>query len=128
MKLNEVRRFIEGNRNYNRSAWGRGLTEYANELIDTLEEYDEDELANASLVRKAMLNGAVNWSDYSWSGCSLIYNGDIAARLATPSELKRTRGGALKPNAHEEWLDTQARALGQAAARVIEAMRHCGRF
>ena len=45
---------------------------------------------------------------------SLIYNEDIAERLCTPSELKKTRHGERRPNAREEWLDTQARALFQA--------------
>ena len=46
------------------------------------------------------------------------YGGDIAERLCTPSELKKTRHGERRPNSREEWLDTQARALHQAARRV----------
>lgn len=56
-------------------------------------------------------------------GNSLIYDQDIANRLATPSEIKRvTRkdGSLRKPNASEEWLDTQARALYQASRRAME--------
>lgn len=40
------------------------------------------------------------------------------ARLCTPSELRRTHNGERRPNSREEWLDTQARALYQAARRV----------
>ena len=65
-----------------------------------------------------MLNGAQDWNKYSWGGSSLIYDGDIAERLCTPSELKKTRNGERRPNGREEWLDTQARALHQAAKRV----------
>lgn len=54
---------------------------------------------------------------------TLIYNSDIAARLCCPSELKRTRNGDRRPNSREEWLDTQARALFQAANRVYKALR-----
>ena len=61
-----------------------------------------------------LLNGADDWKQYSWGGCSFIYDGQIAENLATPSELKRTDDGRLKPNKNEEWLDTQARALYQA--------------
>lgn len=64
------------------------------------------------------MNGADGWSDYSWGGSALIYNEDIALRLCTPSELKRTANGSKRPNAREEWLDVQARALYQACARV----------
>ena len=66
---------------------------------------------------------ADDWSAYSWGGCSLIYNGDIAARLCCPSELARTRNGDRRPNSREEWLDTQARALSHLPNRVYKALR-----
>lgn len=112
-----------------RSAWNRGVNEYAGELLDSLEEaieggyFDPDDLAAPKLVTRALLNGAQDWGQYSWGGCSLIYNRDIAARLCTPSELKRTHNGERRPNAKEEWLDTQARALRQAARRVSIAIK-----
>ena len=52
-------------------------------------------------------------------GSALIYNGDIAERLCTPSEFKAKKQGDLPPNSSEEWLDCQARALSQASRRVI---------
>lgn len=84
---------------------------YAYELVENLEE----ETLPASKLEAILLNGAADWSQYSWGGSSLIYNGDIAERLCTPSELKRKRGGELAPNSREQWLDVQARALAQAA-------------
>ena len=112
-----------------RSAWERGVREYAEELLEELDEaitggwFDADNLAAPIMLKKAMLNGADDWSAYSWGGCSLIYDGDIAERLCSPSELKRTRNGERRPNSREEWLDTQARALGQAAYKVREAIK-----
>ena len=112
-----------------RSAWERGVREYAAELLDELDEairggwFDAEDLAAPQMVRKALLNGAADWSMYSWGGSSLIYDGEIAERLCNPSELKKTRNGERRPNAREEWLDTQARALGQAAYKVREAIR-----
>lgn len=112
-----------------RSAWSKGVKEYAEELLDTLEEaiydgdFDFDDLAAPKLVSRTLLNGADDWSQYSWGGLSLIYDGDIARRLCCPSELKKTRDGERRPNAREEWLDTQARALRQASAllkRIIK--------
>lgn len=97
-----------------RSAWDRGVTVYA---IDMLEELEIIELT-APTVEKTLLNGAPTWHDYSWGGCSLIYDADIAERLCCPSELRRTRGGERRPNAREEWLDTQARACFQACMRI----------
>lgn len=112
-----------------RSAWQKGVTVYALELVEQLAEaaeggyIDADDLTAPRMLRKALLNGADDWSAYSWGGCSLIYNGDIAERLCCPSELKRTRNGERRPNSREEWLDVQARALSQAEARVRRVMR-----
>ena len=69
-----------------------------------------------------MLNGAASWAQYSDGGCALIYNGDIARRLCTASELKRTRDGQRNPNANETWIDVQARALSQAARLAEDAI------
>ena len=112
-----------------RSAWDKGVTAYALELVEQLAEgieggyIDADDLTAPRMLRKALLNGADDWSAYSWGGCSLIYDGDIAERLCCPSELKRTRNGERRPNSREEWLDVQARALFQAANRVYKALR-----
>lgn len=112
-----------------RSAWDKGVTKYALELVEQLGEqinggyFEELDLTEPKKVRAALLNGAVNWSQYSWGGCSLIYDSDIAERLCCPSELKKTRNGERRPNSREEWLDTQARALFQAANRVCRHIR-----
>jgi len=112
-----------------RSAWDRGVKEYAFELVEELEEaidggyFDISDLAAPKMVEKALLNGAEDWNQYSWGGCSLIYDSDIAERLCNPTELKRTDHGRLDPNSREQWLDTQARALFQAARRVKTAIR-----
>lgn len=119
--IQEVRQELETRKT--RSAWDRGVNAYALELLDQLEEnrryYEKDEHLHPLELEKELLNGAENWSQYSWGGSALIYDGDIAKRLCTPSELKRTRNGERRPNAREEWLDTQARALYQAATRII---------
>lgn len=111
-----------------RSAWRRGVRVYALELLEELEElFDggyitEDVFTDEKKLEKALLNGANNWDQYSWGGCSLIYDDDIAERLCTPSELKCTRGGERRPNKNEEWLDCQARALRQASWMIREAV------
>ena len=110
-----------------RSAWERGVRAYTNELLDSLGEvlsYDPDALCNERLLRKALLNGASDWSEYSWGGCSMIYDGDIADRLCTATELKRTENGFRRPNTREAWLDVQARALYQAEMLILEAYRN----
>lgn len=112
-----------------RSAWDKGVTVYALELVEQLTDaarrgyIDATDLMAPRMLRRALLDGADDWSAYSWGGCSLIYNSDIAERLCCPSDLKRTRNGARRPNSRDEWLDTQARALSQAANRVYKALR-----
>ncbi len=97
-----------------RSAWSKGVKEYALELLENLEgDYQKEKI----------LNGAENWSSYSYGGSALIYDADIAQRLCSPSELKKTRNGDLQPNRTETWLDCQARALGQAARLVDKAFK-----
>jgi len=120
--IEEVRAELNGRKN--RSAWSKGVTAYALELLDDLEEYREFNNADTHIhpleLKEELLNGAEDWSQYSWGGSSLIYDFEIAERLCTPSELKRKKGGELQPNSREEWLDTQARALCQAAALIAE--------
>ena len=106
-----------------RSAWAHGVKAYALELLDNLAELNADKLADPAAVRAALLNGAEDWQEYSRGGCSLIYDPDIAARVCTPSELKRTHNGERYPNSREIWLDVQARALSQAARLVCEAVK-----
>lgn len=98
-----------------KSAWSKGVITYAIYLADSLNgsaDYTRETIENT------LLNGADNWSEYSWNGCALIYNEDIARVLCTPSELKKTKNGALRPNKSENWLDVQARALFQACELI----------
>lgn len=96
-----------------KSAWSRGVDMYAEELREFLADN------GLSATKENMLNGTSSWSQYSYGGCALIYDADIAERLCSPSELKRVRGGDRAPNRLESWFDVQARALGQAARLVL---------
>ena len=110
-----------------RSAWDRGVTVYARELLGDVVENVEGAYCAAPQTRgdfvRVALNGAGTWREYSYGGSALFYDGDIAERLCTPSELKKKRGGELNPNSRETWLDVQARALNQAAGRAWKAVR-----
>ena len=109
-----------------RSAWARGVKDYALELLENLESNPSliNEFNEGMPIReKDLLSGASDWFEYSYGGCSSIYNQDIAERLCTPSELKKTRQGDRNPNAREDWLQCQARALGQACCIVLRAAK-----
>lgn len=111
----------ELNARRNRSAWDKAITLYALDLLDDVQKgvnkIKRLPLDGAELEQWA-LNGASCWEQYSNGGCSLCYNADIAARVCTPSKLKRTNGGMNAPNSRETWLDVQARALYQACNRI----------
>jgi hypothetical protein len=127
MTINELKQAIANEKP--RSAWGRGVKEYAEELAEELEEaiqngyFAEDKLTDRAALKEQMLNGAKDWSQYSWGGNAWIYDSDIAERLCSPSELKKTNGGERRPNCREEWLDVQARALRQAANMIMRLAR-----
>lgn len=110
-----------------RSAWSKGVKEYAEELVEELREaveggyVDESDLSNRRLFERAMLNGAADWKQYSEGGCSLCYDGQIAKRLCAPWELRKTDNGCKDPNPRESWIDVQSRALFQAAQLVLNA-------
>ena len=103
------------------SKWAQGVNEYKTEL---LEAYNESKAYASSLelTERTLLNGAADWKAYSWGGTSLVYDADIAERLATPSEIKRRTlkdGLSSWASPTEQWLDVQARALHQAARQII---------
>ena len=113
------------------SAWGRGVKSYALDILDDLKQiadYEGEPLqldgASFEQFESVALNGAENWQEFSRGGLALIYDGDIAKRLCTKTELKKTSDGEKQPNSHETWLDVQARALYQAARLVYKAMRN----
>lgn len=116
MNIEATRKNIEAEET--RSAWSRGVKEYALELLENVEQCGY-EITDKRQITAAALNGADNWTQYSYGGCSFIYDGDIAAALCTPSELKKKRGGELPPNSRETWLDVQARALRIACNKLI---------
>ena len=136
--VEEARRQLEARTD--RSAWDRAVTEDAIDLLDTVNDrceqvtrqFADTEEGGAAHVHdlfvsrvslmNIMKNGADSWHDYSWGGCGLIYDGDIAEHYCTPSELKKVHGGERRPNSREEWLDVQARALRQAAGRAADAL------
>lgn len=99
-----------------KSAWKRGVMQYAIELIN---DVDLTDVCNQKLLEKTILNGADSWNQYSEGGCAFVYDGDICDRLCPPSVVKRKDHGRLPPNGRESWIDVQTRALFQAA-RIIK--------
>lgn len=121
----------ELNARHDRSAWNKAITLYALDLLEDV-QWNADSMERLPLdgaeLEQWALNGASCWEQYSNGGCSLCYNADIAARVCTKSELKRTDGGMNNPNSRETWLDVQARALYQACNRIRTICRTNGLY
>lgn len=120
MKREQLEFILEDGKRNARSAWKRGVYDYALMLLDNRCDVED---FHATDLKEVLLNGACDWNQYSYGGCACIYDSDIAERLSTPSELKRCDYGRLRPNSREEWLDVQARALYQAYNRIVRIVR-----
>lgn len=104
-----------------RSAWDKGVYDYAFDILEPL----DDELENVNA--DTLMNGANTWTAYSYGGCALIYSYDIARRMCTSSEYKRylRAGERSKYSDSDYWLgDVQTRALFQAMAKIRRAYTH----
>jgi hypothetical protein len=105
-----------------RSAWGKGVQYYTNLLLDNFQEWIN--LGGAKPINideETALNGAQDWSSWAYGGCGLVCNYAICDTLCTESEKKITKNGLRKPNARENWLDVEARAVRQAWAMIENA-------
>ncbi len=105
------------------SAWDRGLISYAYQLLDNGLMTSERVTVPAPdhITRELatwLMGGAGSWRAYSYGGCALVCDSEIARTLCAPWELRKTCYGARRPNARETWLDVQTRALMQAAAWI----------
>src|SRR5574343_602982 len=74
-----------------KTAWKCGVIAYASELAS--EAAGRTWVKTPKTIEEALLNGAPSWAEYSDGGSSLIYDADIAERLCTPSELRRSLDG-----------------------------------
>lgn len=120
----KVKRAVDSKDSGVLSGWRSGVYTYACELVLGLTEglhvKHSDSATADTLNLRNLLNGAESWEQFSYGGCSLIYDVDIARRLCTAKAFARVRSGASRPNARESWLDVQARALREAARMLLE--------
>lgn len=123
-EVNEIRARLEAVKT--RSCWDRGVKGFALNLlrsyIDICEYCDNNGRPIPELNEETLLNGAADWNAYCYGGGALIYDGDIAKNLCTPSELKRTDNGNKAPNDREGWQDVQARAYFQAYRMLMSCI------
>ena len=120
-KPTQVSNYLMAHENPKRKR-NKGVLEYALELVKNVAENYKNKNLERKERRKALLNWAENWEQYSRWWLALIYDQDIAYKLSTESELKRTKYWNNKPNKREKRLDTQARALYQAEQLIVRAI------
>lgn len=97
-----------------RSCWSRGVASLIRDYAEyVLGEHEGEEVNNKELF-KLWSCGAETLRDAVYGGCFDIWNYDIAKRLCTPSEFKRSKEGMRSPNSRETWLDVEYRALYRA--------------
>ena len=77
-RVNEIMKELENESKTARSAWRKGVSIYAIELLENLE--------GRELTKENLLNGAQNFKQYSYSANSLIYDEDICNRLCNNTE------------------------------------------
>ena len=103
-----------------RSAWDKCVYDYAFDILEPL----GDELENVKA--DTLMNGVNTWTDYSYGGCALICDDDIAKRMCTPSEYKKYLNASpnSKLSDSDYWLgDVQTRALFQAMSKIRSAYK-----
>ena len=118
INVSELREVLQKMLSERNTYWKRGVIVYALGLTDYLAEMSPQCITDHKNLEQLLLNGAMDWDEYSYGGCSRIYDKDIAKTLCTPSELKKKKFGELSPYKGGTWLDVQARALYQACSII----------
>lgn len=123
-EVNEIRARLEAVKT--RSCWDRGVKGFALNLlrsyIDICEYCDNNGRPIPELNEETLLNGADDWNAYCYGGGALIYDGDIAKNLCTPSELKRTDNGNKAPQRSGGLAGRAGRAYFQAYRMLMSCI------
>ena len=93
-----------------RSKYDRAKNEDCLAFLDELDALKNATIRTAQDLERKLLCGASCWSQYSYGGCALVYNGDIAEHYLPPSKRNRVKS--------EDLLDLQAQALREACQRL----------
>lgn len=119
--LSDMRAYISKTEQ-KRGQWNKTMAYYADFLLDSYIDIckwraDQNE-AIPALSLDVVLDGALGWNQYSYGGCALVYDGDIAKTVFTPAQFTKWQQG--RKVTAEPLLDIQARAL-DAGWRVLKS-------
>lgn len=126
---NDLLEYLGETRLEQRSCWRKGVYDIAVIIVDataSCNDYYGHELpATWGEAEEILLNGARDWTRYVEGGGALVYNGEIAYTLLTPSELKRwEHNPCFVPGRVKEgmtMLDLEILAARQAAREIRDA-------
>ena len=124
MNITELKNKLNEEQKHARGTYQKAIYQYAFELVDniadnyttTAEELEHLENINITNLKEKALNGASDWSQYSWGGSSLCYNYDILCCLFCPSIVKKYQYTDTIRGRH--LLDYQADALAKAFSKI----------
>ena len=108
-----------------RGRFYQGAAKYVSEILEHagFEQGDLNQLSVTEFYAR-LLNGAGSWHHYSESGCALVANGEIAARLFYPYDVDRLRRKDFCIGDDCcAMINLQARALREAAEALSKAFR-----
>ena len=106
-----------------RSYWSRGVASLIRDYgEDVLGEHD-GEIISARDFYKLWNCGADSLRDAVYGGSFDIWNYDIAKRLCTPSDLKKSNEGMRRPNKRQDWIDVELIAVQQAMYKSLAIMK-----
>ena len=122
MKKQDLLKKIENYAFRFESTYDRACRKYAYEIVSLLEDEQVDNLKweRYKAFDVSLLNGASDVFEYSYGGCSLISDFEIASRILTPSAFKRKQrdGYILPPARSRNWFDVQGDAIYRACCII----------
>ena len=122
MNIEELKNKLNEEEKKARGTYNKAIYQYAFELVDNIADNyittaeELEHLENITNLKERALNGATNWNQYSWGGCSLCYNYDILQRLFCKSIAKKYENADSVRGRH--LLDCQASALSKAFCKI----------
>lgn len=122
MNITELKNKLEEEQKHARGIYQKAICQYALELCENIADdhtttaEELEHLESITNLKERALNGASDWNNYSWCGCSLCYNYDILNRLFCPSLVKKYANSDSVRGRH--LLDYQAKALAKAFSKI----------
>lgn len=124
LNYNNIIRTLEGWKQHTSTKLDKAILDDAIDLLDNLKETSY-QINTMKDVRKSLLNGARDWNQYSYGGCALIYDGDIADHYLSEdkkNDFKFKRGPEKGCLNGIKLLDFQATCLREANIACLKAI------